>query len=133
MAHKVNRVRSRIRKEASAQAVTTSGTEISLAGMPKRGFITYIKVRMDTAINLSTVRVLESTGAAAGNLREVLSYTSIASQAMSSEEDKYYEIAVPTTKYGGTLLVEVTPASNGNVSIQVEVEPAVDTAPADLS
>ena len=55
MAHKVNRVRSRIRKEASAQAVTTSGTEISLAGMPKRGFITYIKALHSAALIASSI------------------------------------------------------------------------------
>jgi len=109
-----------------AAAVTGVASEISVLKVPKRGFINKIRVLLNTG-TITTVRLLEKSGVAAGNLQEIASY-SPGTIGLSETEDLWYELddTLITGDWTGTVLVEVTASGSATASVQLQVENAED-------
>ena len=101
-------------------------SEISALKVPKRGFINKIRVLLNTG-TITTVRLLEKSGVAAGNLQEIASY-SPGTIGLSETEDLWYELddTLLTGDWTGTVLVEVTASGAATASVQLQIENAED-------
>jgi hypothetical protein len=122
-------------KVTGTSILSATAKEIDIHVEAKRHFLRKLRVKV-SAGTITTVRVLEKAGVAAGDMQELASY-SPAAATMSETEDLFVELDDTKLDYvsdkakdwGGNIIVEVTGSNAGTADVQYEYEPSVDRQP----